>query len=890
MSLILDEAGNPATIGTSISYWLSSSDFVSTSGCQATALGNLGFPREWPEVYSSSKVLKSLIGKKGRCAGKRVGVLVEPLEEEKAAVKGLALDRLSSFLNAERVQKHAGLDIVQGWAIYEHVDLGLSEGFVAQRYWWNMTAEGKWIDFSPWPASQTQLILAEAAGDASKSKSTLTQEEFDIAKSLSKQRFGVELQLLEKEKDKEKDKPSPDAKQPAAGAKPLSGSIQELAQKVEEGRQVSAVSALEEKLRSDEDLAVKVVSDALLKSLAAMLAKESDREDVLRLLIVLTDAGVGLKKVEVANTAIRNGVVGPLSNILSSGLPQQQELAAAILGNLCHESPVNQDKVAGHTAIFKSLVDLLGTVSASNPSDVGPAQEAAYAIWNLTVGHAQNSQTFARLGATQKLGELLKIPSDIAQENAAGALMHLTMSSEARSSISATDTIPRLCKLLEPSFEPEVSTQAAGALLNLASDSPEYAELMVKHGAVEPMVALVKDGPDLAKEYAAGALMNMMKGDPEAAAAAAKAGAVQALAGLLSRPFGTAEALGALANLAGGSPERQIAIYKAQVTRRAVGHLSSTDLETRRGAAAMIMNMAPHPKIKERIVEAGALAPLAALLKDEDTLIKERAAGAIGNLFNDHTKNTNAGFTQAPDLIPSLVAVVQQGSAGGISDEGLRPAVHALAMLAAEDRPCEAVWSAGAGPPILKLLQDGMAEAALGVMNLSWRWPDVKTDLADQDAITHLVKMLHSQDTLAREYAAGALMNMTAGSVPNAEKAQGAVPALVEILKTESIQGAEWSAGALANITRVGSAPQQAAVDAGACKLLANLLPKASSSGRQLLVLAFISLAEHQSAAVQQALSGGAEKRHLKEYRDSGDEELRRHTNSLVSKLGSLVL
>lgn len=84
-----------------------------------------------------------------------------------------------------------------------------------------------------------------------------------------------------------------------------------------------------------------------------------------------------------------------------------------------------------------------------------------------------------------------------------------------------------------------MSTQAAGALLNLASDSSEYAKQIVSNGAVPSLVNLVKDGPDLAKEYSAGALMNLMRGDMEVANNAAKQGAIPSLANLLSRPSGT---------------------------------------------------------------------------------------------------------------------------------------------------------------------------------------------------------------------------------------------------------------------------------------------------------------------------------------------------------------
>merc|ERR1719188_956271 len=118
-------------------------------------------------------------------------------------------------------------------------------------------------------------------------------------------------------------------------------------------------------------------------------------------------------------------------------------------------------------------------------------------------------------------------------------------------------------------------------------------------------------------------------------------------------------------------------------------------------------------------------------------------------------------------MISALVELVQ---APNLSEDAKRQTAHALAMLSAEDGPCDAVWSAGAGAPMLAMLKDGVAEAALGIMNLSWRWPEVKQELAKGGAVEYLTKMLKSNDIMAKEYAAGALMNMTAGSMENAEK------------------------------------------------------------------------------------------------------------------------
>mmetsp|Transcript_97597 Transcript_97597/g.172837 ORF Transcript_97597/g.172837 Transcript_97597/m.172837 type:complete len:885 (-) Transcript_97597:283-2937(-) len=880
MARLCDANGDEAIVGKSVGCWLSEDDFVSTDGLEAKSLGSLGFPRDWPNVYTTCKPLKSLIGKKGQCPGKKVGVVGLPTPEENATVRGLTFYPLQSFSNAESVEKATGMAAVHGWAVFEHLEKDVSQAFVAERYWWNAMPDGKWVDFTPRPEEWPELLLAEAANDAPKTKGTLTAEQMEILGLLLKSRFKVNPVKTTSTAPKAKASAVPsEAPKAEAATKPKSKapqSIRDLTKRIAAG-ELDAVKELEEKARGNEGLCVQIVAEGISGALVKMLGEEAKRSDSLKLLLLLTDAGVGQKNAEVQNDIIGANSIAPLVKVITGGSSQNKELAAAVLGNLCHESPVNQDKIA-RAGCFQPLVDLLSA------DDIGPAQEAAYAIWNLTVGHEENSQQAVRCGAVPKLTELLKSTSDIAQENAAGALMHVTMSEEARRSIVQADAIPRLCELLSPSHEPEVSSQAAGALLNLASDCPDCAKMIVKMGAIGSLVNLVRDGPDLAREYAAGALMNLIRGDMEVAEKAAKEGAIPLLAGLLSKPSGHSEALGALANLASGSSERQIAIYKAQITRKSVAALGDPDIDVRRSAAALIMNLAPHMKIKERIVEAGAMQPLAACLKDSDDSVKERAAGALANLFNDHSGNVHAGFAQAPDMIPSLISMIQVSSH---TDDAKRQAAHALAMLAAEDGPCDAVWSSGAGTPLLALLNDMVAEAALGIMNLSWRWPEVKQELAKGNALASLMQMLRTGDTMAKEYAAGALMNMTAGSKENAEKVTGVVPELVALLAGDGIQAAEWSAGALANVVRAGADAQKTAIDKGAAPHLGALLSKVTTNGKTLVVLALTSLAEGQAPSVMKAISGAKEKQKLREFRDSGSDELQDYTNALVEAIGN---
>jgi hypothetical protein len=54
--------GTAASIGSSVGFWPEVNDFVTTVDAR---FGRPGFPRSWPDVYSSSKALRRLLGKKG---------------------------------------------------------------------------------------------------------------------------------------------------------------------------------------------------------------------------------------------------------------------------------------------------------------------------------------------------------------------------------------------------------------------------------------------------------------------------------------------------------------------------------------------------------------------------------------------------------------------------------------------------------------------------------------------------------------------------------------------------------------------------------------------------------------------------------------------------------
>mmetsp|Transcript_158119 Transcript_158119/g.291670 ORF Transcript_158119/g.291670 Transcript_158119/m.291670 type:complete len:1057 (-) Transcript_158119:452-3622(-) len=219
MVKLCDGDGRQAIIGESSGYWLNDDDFVSTaSDFSVRCLGTLGFPRDWPACYSQNKTLKLLVGKKGRCAPKRVAVVAVPSAEDRAAVPAdLSFQPLQSFANAERAEKVAGMSVIRGWIVFEQLDRPAGATFVAERYWWNALPDGKWVDFTPRPEAWPEVLLAEAAG-ASKSRARLTDAEAELAAKLLRQRFSISVDLSLARAPKQAPTPASPSSPPATKA------------------------------------------------------------------------------------------------------------------------------------------------------------------------------------------------------------------------------------------------------------------------------------------------------------------------------------------------------------------------------------------------------------------------------------------------------------------------------------------------------------------------------------------------------------------------------------------------------------------------------------------------------------------------------------------------
>ena len=164
-------------------YWLDACDFVIAGEDHEEEISEVGphtFPRDWPDVYEESRSLRSLLKPKGPCSAKRVSVVPEP----DVTLDGLEVKFLQSYYNAMKVQELAQLKVVEGWAIYDLLDDVTGAAFLAERYWWNETEDGTWVDYSPRPENMECMLLAEANFVRPKTATSMTKDQEAIGKHL----------------------------------------------------------------------------------------------------------------------------------------------------------------------------------------------------------------------------------------------------------------------------------------------------------------------------------------------------------------------------------------------------------------------------------------------------------------------------------------------------------------------------------------------------------------------------------------------------------------------------------------------------------------------------------------------------------------------------------
>eukprot|EP00439_Symbiodinium_sp_Y106_P076311 s815_g15.t1 len=435
--------------------------------------------------------------------------------------------------------------------------------------------------------------------------------------------------------------------------------------------------------------------------------------------------------------------------------------------------------------------------SASCPESLqGAAREAAYALWNIQVGQRDHAATAFREGAAAVLLPILSATlADEVLINALGALTSLLLAAGAQEAIGANGAVEVLCGYLEDDHSLAVRERALAALANLLSGHGENCRKAVYRAmAIPRLMRFLEVSPEgeppslLGAENAAAALANIVATTgPMAAQTAVDAGILQVVSQLLQSSARPAQAFGLLANLSWQLPELGQKIYQMTPIQRVVDVLKPHEDQPPRGrlaALALAANLASLGPAKARLLRAGLLKPMVTVIESSgDPALKDMAGVGLANILEDSPESVAKVFLEIPDL-PRRLAFLLTNKKQPLETSTRRHLTRAIALLASREASRVSVKESGAPEALLALTdQSGLArEASRALLNLAPVAKD-RDKLLKKGILPKLVTLLRSPE--ARDVAAGALANLTAGSKAAAVEAArlGALSLLAPQLK-----------------------------------------------------------------------------------------------------------
>ncbi|RWV96552.1 hypothetical protein GW17_00040726 [Ensete ventricosum] len=265
--------------------------------------------------------------------------------------------------------------------------------------------------------------------------------------------------------------------------------------------------------------------------------------------------------------------------------------------------------------------------------------------------------------------------------------------------------------------------------------------------------------------------------------------------------------------------------YSDEVVRGLISELESSSVESQCRAAAHLRFLAKHStENRIRIAQAGAVAPLVALLSHPDPQLQEQgvtavlnlslcdenkatiaAAGAVGHLvrtlcFGTPAARENAAcallrLAQLDDLraaiggsgaIPALVALLETGGSRGKKDA----ATALFTLLASKENSSRAV-EAGVVRPLLDLMADpesDMADKAAYVLHRVLALPEGRAAAVDEGGLPVLVEMVDVGSQRQKEVAMLSLLQICEESSTYCRMVvrEGAIPSFVALSQSSS--------------------------------------------------------------------------------------------------------
>ncbi|MED6293249.1 Importin subunit alpha-1 [Characodon lateralis] len=329
-------------------------------------------------------------------------------------------------------------------------------------------------------------------------------------------------------------------------------------------------------------------------------------------------------------------------------------------------SPLQEKHLNAQPPQHWSLEEIVGGVISPNPERQLLATQAARKL--LSKEKQPPVDSIIAAGIIPRLVDFLaQFESPHIQFEAAWALTNVASgTSDQTAAVVEAGGIPAFIKLVASPHK-HISEQAIWALGNIAGDGPNGRDLVISHGVLQPVLALVlsTDLSVLPPPYllnVAWTLSNLCRHKNPAPSLLAVEQMLPALLKLLHHNNGEvlADTCWAVSYLTDGSNERIEVVVKAGVVPRLVQLLACGELSVVTPALRSVGNIVTGTDEQTQcVLNAGALAMFPGLLRHHKPGVQKEAAWTVSNISAGKSSQIqeviNAG------LVPILVEVLQQG-------------------------------------------------------------------------------------------------------------------------------------------------------------------------------------------------------------------------------------
>ncbi|XP_012729632.2 importin subunit alpha-1 [Fundulus heteroclitus] len=329
-------------------------------------------------------------------------------------------------------------------------------------------------------------------------------------------------------------------------------------------------------------------------------------------------------------------------------------------------SPLQEKDLNAQPPQHWSLQEIIGGVSSPNAEHQLLATQAARKLLSKEK-HPPVDDIIAAGLIPRFVGFLAQFDFPHIQFEAAWALTNVASgTTEQTAAVVEAEAVPAFIKLIASPHK-HISEQAVWALGNIAGDGPNGRDLVIKHGVLEPLLALVmsSDLSALPPAYllnVAWTFSNLCRHKNPAPPLEAVQQMLPALMKLLHHDNSEvlADTCWALSYLTDGSNERIEVVVKAGLVPRLVQLLACGELSVVTPALRSVGNIVTGTDEQTQcVLNAGALETFPVLLRHPKHNVQKEAAWTVSNITAGKSSQIqeviNAG------LVPILVEVLQQG-------------------------------------------------------------------------------------------------------------------------------------------------------------------------------------------------------------------------------------